>query len=220
MSWETARVLIVDDHPLFQDALAAALAAVPREGQAGAAHVLRASGLRQALEVLAAKPVDLILLDLQLSDCQGLDGLTHLRVCAPNTPIVIVSATETPEAVAKARALGASGYAPKSLALADLQAALVTVLDGGAWFPPAIGATADAGEMVRRLQDLTPAQARVLAGLSTGLLNKQIAFEMGISEATVKAHLTAIFRKLGAGNRTQALIAYRAATTLEPSATL
>ena len=205
-------VLIVDDHPLFRDALELALAQAFPDG-ASAHHC---GSLAGALEALTEQQTDLILLDLNLSDASGFDGLARLRAAAPNTPVFVVSATESREAYAKARTLGAAGYLPKSLSLEDLSAALATALDGGTWFPPDAddGKAAEGDALAARVASLTPAQRRVLTGLSDGLLNKQIAYEMDISVATVKAHMTAIFRKLGANNRTQALLIFKEATSL------
>lgn len=211
MSGPTPFILIVDDHPLFRDALETALhAAFP-----GAASSSHASSVATARSEIDARAPDMILLDLNLPDAIGFEGLGAIKAVAPETPVVIVSATETPEAFTRARDLGAAGYMPKSLALEEMSAVLVTVLDGGTWFPE----TPDAGqnetnELAARLTSLTPAQRRVLSGLSEGLLNKQIAYEMSISTATVKAHMTAIFRKLGVQNRTQALLAYKTAVLL------
>ena len=128
---------------------------------------------------------------------------------------MVVSATETGGVFQQAKTLGASGYLPKSLGLEDLAAALATVLDGGQWFPEVVGASSDKEDEAERVASLTPAQRRVINGLSDWLLNKQIAYEMGISEATVKAHMTAIFRKLRANNRTQALLIYKSALGLD-----
>ncbi|MEM1150844.1 MAG: response regulator transcription factor [Pseudomonadota bacterium] len=206
-------VLIVDDHPLFRDALAAALMAAYPDG----AEVIHAGSLGDAEAKLDGAGADLVLLDLNMSDTSGFDGLAKLRAILPTTPIYVVSATESGDAYTKAKALGAAGYLPKSLSLEDLSAALATALDGGTWFPEAEAGAADVAqaELAGRLASLTPAQRRVLAGLSDGLLNKQIAYEMDISVATVKAHMTAIFRKLGANNRTQALLIYKSATSLD-----
>ncbi len=203
-------VLIVDDHPLFRDALETALErAFPDRAQ-----VVHAGSLQAALGCLAMSTPHLILLDLNLGDASGFEGLSRLRAAAPDVPVYVVSATETPSAYGRARALGAGGYLPKSLPLADLSAALATALDGGEWFPESRD-SAGKHDGAERVASLTPAQRRVLAGLSDGLLNKQIAFEMGISEATVKAHMTAIFRKLGANNRTQALLIFQSANSLD-----
>ena len=204
-------VLIVDDHPLFRDALEVALTAAFPDGPT--AH--HAGSLSDALARLDETRYDLILLDLTLADSQEFDGLTRLIGAGPGCPIVVVSATESAQAFETARALGAAGYMPKSMSLEDLSAALATALDGGQWFPPSdTGASPDRQELLARVAGLTPAQRKVIAGLADGLLNKQIAYEMDISVATVKAHMTAIFRKLGANNRTQALLIYKEATSL------
>ena len=157
----------------------------------------------------------LILLDLNIPDATGFDGLVRLKTAAANTPVYVVSANESADAFSKSKSFGASGYLPKSLPSEDLSAALVTALDGGTWFPETDASDVDeeSQKVAERLSSLTPAQRRVLSGLSDGLLNKQIAYEMGISEATVKAHMTAIFRKLGANNRTQALLIYKQAVS-------
>lgn len=204
-------VLIVDDHPLFRDALEAALGTAFPDG-ATAQHAI---SLAEALSKLKEQRFDLILLDLTLGDTQEFDGLTRLMAAGPGCPIVVVSATDASQAFGTARALGAAGYLPKSMSMEDLSAALATALDGGQWFPPS-DVAADAGReaLLARVADLTPAQRKVLSGLNDGLLNKQIAYEMDISVATVKAHMTAIFRKLGANNRTQALLIYKEATSL------
>ena len=209
---QAPRALIVDDHPLFRDALETAL----REAFGDSATTTHAKDMASAISALDQTPHDLILLDLNLPDVQGFDGLTNLRAKYQNCPIVIVSATESADAFQRAQTLGAAGYMPKSLGLEEMAAVMVTVTDGGTWFPPATNASADNDktELAARVASLTPAQQRVLAGLSDGLLNKQIAYDMGISIATVKAHMTAIFRKLGANNRTQALLIYKDGTSL------
>lgn len=206
------RVLIVDDHPLFRDALDMALQQAFPDG----AQARHAASLAEALLALSEQVPDLLLLDLNLKDASGFDGLARLMAEGLACPVMVVSATETADAFQRAQTLGAAGYLPKSLSLEDLSAALVTGLDGGSWFPEGDGSDAlsDAGELASRVATLTPAQRRVLNGLSEGLLNKQIAYEMDISVATVKAHMTAIFRKLGANNRTQALLIYKAATAV------
>lgn len=204
-------IVIVDDHPIFREALETALHAAYPEG-ASSAH---ASSIATAREAVGARSPDMILLDLNLPDASGFEGLEALKIAAPGVPVVVVSATETPDAFARARALGAAGYLPKSLELDEMSAVLVTILDGGEWFPETeTGADSEAEDLAGRVASLTPAQRRVVAGLFEGQLNKQIAYDMNISTATVKAHMTAIFRKLGANNRTQALLIYKSATEL------
>lgn len=208
---DTRNVLIIEDHPLFRDALVTALhRAFPTDAKA---HEV--SSISDGLALLNSLPIDLILMDLNVTDASDFDGFARIRSAVQDCAVYIVSATESPEAINKAKTLGANGYLPKSLSLEDLSAALATALDGGFWFPETIqAATMSADQSAEKINSLTPAQRRVLSGLSDGLLNKQIAYEMGISEATVKAHMTAIFRKLGANNRTQALLVYKQAVSL------
>lgn len=202
--------LIVDDHPLFRDALETALS-LASGATATATH---AGSIKDALTCAEGADFSIVLLDLNLADAEGFDGLARLQSEGMKCPIVVVSATETEAVYTQAKALGAAGYLPKSLSLNDLAAALATVLDGGEWFPVSTSNGAESEADIERVASLTPAQQRVITGLSDGLLNKQIAYEMGISEATVKAHMTAIFRKLGANNRTQALLIYKSALGL------
>ena len=204
------KALIVDDHPLFRDALETALALA----SGSTAHSVHAGSIKEALEQVEADTFNLILLDLNLADANGFSGLARLQSEGVDCSIVVVSATEADGVFLQAKTLGAAGYLPKSLGLEDLAAALAMVMDGGEWFPETGDQPGDNEAEAERIASLTPAQRRVINGLSDGLLNKQIAYEMGISEATVKAHMTAIFRKLGANNRTQALLIYNSAIGL------
>lgn len=199
--------LIVDDHPLFRDALETALSLA----SGATAKAVHAGSIKDALARLGEDRFNLVLLDLNLSDASGFNGLARLQSEGVTCPIVVVSATESDRVFQQSQILGAAGYLPKSLGLEDLAAALATVLDGGEWFPAIQSTNSESDDGAERVASLTPAQRRVIGGLSDGLLNKQIAYEMGISEATVKAHMTAIFRKLGANNRTQALLIYKSA---------
>ncbi len=204
-------MLVIDDHPLFRAALELALIKSKIDPQ----NIHSASSLAQAVPLLKSSYFSLILLDLNLSDSHDFEGLSKIRAMNNTVPVIIVSATETNRAYTTAKSLGASGYIPKSSALADIVTSINTVLSGNPSFPENMpdGETNDP-DAAQKLGSLTPAQHRVMSCLSDGLLNKQIAFEMGISEATVKAHMTAIFRKLGANNRTQALLVFRDATQL------
>ncbi|MCR9270215.1 MAG: response regulator transcription factor [Hyphomonadaceae bacterium] len=205
------KALIVDDHPLFRDALETALSLA----SGATALAVHAGSIKEALDQTDGNEFNLILLDLNLVDASGFDGLARLQSSGLTCPIVVVSASESDSIFQQAQTLGAAGYLPKSLGLQDLAAALATVLDGGQWFPETTSGATDDTDNTNRVASLTPAQRRVITGLSDGLLNKQIAYEMGISEATVKAHMTAIFRKLGANNRTQALLIYKSALGLD-----
>jgi len=208
---EAIKVLVIDDHPLFRAALELALIKSKIDSQ----HIQSSSNLADGISALKTENYSLILLDLNLSDSQGFEGLSKIRAVNQAIPIVIVSATETKQAYTIANSLGASGYIPKSSPLVEITKSIEKVLAGDKAFPDISMDTQDEKHLAaEKLGSLTPAQHRVMSCLSDGLLNKQIAYEMGISEATVKAHMTAIFRKLGANNRTQALLVFRDATQL------
>jgi DNA-binding NarL/FixJ family response regulator len=205
-------VIIADDHPLFRDALKHTLAAsLPGVG------ITEAGSVEKLLDALAANPnTDLVLLDLKMpgekgaASLSGLTGLMYLRSQHPQIPVVIVSASDNPSMVRRCANLGASGFISKSLPVEKIRLAVKTILDGGVWFSDEMSRDAggDAlGDLATRLATLTPQQVRVLSMLGQGLLNKQIAFELSVSEATVKAHVSAILQKLGVDSRTQAVIA-------------
>ncbi len=199
-------ILIADDHPLFRDALRRAVArALPDAG------IVEADSVAALLEMVEAHPdADLLLLDLNMPGAQGFSALVHLRGQFPQVPVVVISAREEASIMRQAIEYGASGFIPKSASLETITQALQEVLDGQVWLPPALATasvpTATDADLAARIASLTPQQFRVLCMLGEGLLNKQIAWELGVSEATVKAHMTAIMRKLGASNRTQVLV--------------
>ena len=211
-------VVIADDHPLFRGALRQAV----RSLVAGA-RVVEASGLDELTALLEReREVDLVLLDLTMPGVQGFSGLIYLRAQHADIPVVIVSATEDPVVIRRALEFGASGFIPKSLDTDRIGTAIQTVLAGDIWTPSEIelGSSEDqeTAELMRRLATLTPQQVRVLMMLSEGLLNKQIAYELGVSEATVKAHVSAVLQKLGVESRTQAVIASsRIGATVRPA---
>jgi DNA-binding NarL/FixJ family response regulator len=155
--------------------------------------------------------VDLVLLDLTMPGARGFSGLMYLRAQYPGVPVMVVSANDDPVAIRRCMEFGASGFIPKTLGVEAMRAAISRVLNGGVWTPPDVdlrgGSDNEAGELMSRMATLTPQQVRVLMMLSEGLLNKQIAFQLGVSEATVKAHVSAILQKLGVESRTQAVIA-------------
>jgi DNA-binding NarL/FixJ family response regulator len=210
-------ILVADDHPLFREALRGAVQRVLPDVQ-----LREAEDVDALYALVEAEPdADLLLLDLNMPGAQGFSALVHLRALHPQLPIVMVSAREEPAVMRRALDHGAMGFIPKSADAATLGEAITRVLDGDRWAPAAAhaapAATADEHDAAQRLQGLTPQQFRVLQMLGEGLLNKQIGYELGVSEATIKAHMTAILRKLGASNRTQAvLIAGRLA--LDPGA--
>jgi DNA-binding NarL/FixJ family response regulator len=201
------RIVIVDDHPLFRDALDQALQSI-----LDSTSVRQAGSLDELIEQLQEDcDVDLILLDLNMPGVQGFSGLLYLRAQHPEVPVMIISATEDPGAIRRAIDFGVSGFVPKSQPIGNIRTAVQTVLSGEVWTPPEIdlnkaGLSRDE-DLVARLASLTPQQVRVLIMLGEGLLNKQIAYQLGVSEATIKAHVSAILQKLGVDSRTQAVIA-------------
>ena len=204
---QSHHLLIADDHPLFRGALREAVI-----GLLGHAEVAEAGTFEEVSELLERDgDVDLILLDLRMPGVRGFSGLMYLRAQYPSLPIVVVSANDDPAVIRRCMEFGASGFIPKTLGVEALREAIRRILQGEVWTPPDVDLTRqdDAGTaaLIARLSTLTPQQVRVLMMLSGGLLNKQIAFELGVSEATVKAHVSAILQKLGVESRTQAVIA-------------
>jgi DNA-binding NarL/FixJ family response regulator len=201
------RFVIADDHPLFRGALKEAV------GQLfSATKIFEAGGFDELQGLLEREAdMDLVLLDLSMPGVRGFSGLLYLRAQFPGVPVVVVSANEEPDVIRRCMEFGASGFLPKTLGVEVMRTAIHKVLDGGVWTPPDIDLQStddkETRDLVARLATLTPQQVRVLMMLSEGLLNKQIAFELTVSEATVKAHVSAILQKLGVESRTQAVIA-------------
>ena len=201
------RMVIADDHPLFRGALREAVS-----GLIERAEITEAGTFDEVAELLdKGSEVDLILLDLAMPGVRGFSGLMFLRAQYPSAPVVIVSANDDPAVIRRCMDFGASGFIPKTLSTEAMRAAIMRVLGGGVWIPPDVdlsgGMDAETTALIARLATLTPQQVRVLMMLSEGLLNKQIAYELSVSEATVKAHVSAILQKLGVESRTQAVIA-------------
>ena len=200
------RIVVADDHPLFRAALRSAV-----DKAAPGAEVVECASLAEARAAMVAGAVDLLLLDLKLSDSEGMAGLAAVRAEQPTVPVVVVSASEDAPVVRHALGLGAAGFIPKSSSLPQMVEAIAAILAGDSWAPDVPEADNDLAGLVA---SLTPSQLRILEGLKAGRLNKQIAFDLGVSEATIKAHLTSVFRKLGVHNRTQAVIL---AKSLDPA---
>ena len=152
-----------------------------------------------------------MLVDLTMPGVRGFSGLMYMRAQYPSVPVVIISANDDPAVIRRCMDFGASGFIPKTLGVDGMRNAIASVLKGGIWTPPdvdlTLAADGETSAMLARLVTLTPQQVRVLMMLSEGLLNKQIAYELSVSEATVKAHVSAILQKLGVESRTQAVIA-------------
>jgi DNA-binding NarL/FixJ family response regulator len=201
------RLVIADDHPLFRGALREAVAGLLQH-----VEIAEAGTFDDVVGLLEqGGEIDLILLDLTMPGVRGFSGLMYMRAQYPSVPVIVVSANDDPGAIRRCMEFGASGFIPKTLGVDDMRAAIRRVLDGGLWSPPdvdlAVGADAETGGLMARMATLTPQQVRVLMMLSEGLLNKQIAYQLGVSEATVKVHVSAILQKLGVESRTQAVIA-------------
>ena len=210
------RVLIADDHPLVLGALRQAVESAIKEAQ-----VFEAQDFASLAKALAGVPaMDLAFLDLSMPGIRGYSGLIYLRAEYPALPVIVVSAKDDNAVIAHCLDFGAAAYIPKSTNAANMRAAIHTVLAGKCWTPPDFDATrpraAGADDLVRRLATLTPQQVRVLMMLSQGLLNKQIAFELSVSEATIKAHVSAILQKLNVESRTQAVILAATIERAEP----
>jgi DNA-binding NarL/FixJ family response regulator len=204
---QSHHLLIADDHPLFRGALREAV-----HGVFDRVEVAEAGTFEEVSEFLerGGGDVDLILLDLSMPGVRGFSGLMYLRAQYPSLPVVVVSANDDPAVIRRCMEFGASGFIPKTLGIEALRAAVARVLQGEVWTPPDVDLTRQSAAetaAIARLATLTPQQVRVLMMLSGGLLNKQIAYELGVSEATVKAHVSAILQKLGVESRTQAVIA-------------
>ncbi|OQW49600.1 response regulator [Candidatus Raskinella chloraquaticus] len=200
-------IVIADDHPLFRGALRQALSGFDAD-----LTIDEAAAFEDVTRLLAERSdVDLVLLDLAMPGIKGFSGLMYLRAQYPAVPVVVVSANEDHGVMRRCIDFGASGFIPKSLGADLMRHAIQHVLNGGIWLPPELGRGADNDQetatLINRLTTLTPQQVRVLMMLTEGLLNKQIAYELGVSEATVKTHVSAILQKLDVESRTQAVIA-------------
>lgn len=199
-------ILVADDHPLYRDALVSAIG-----GLDGNCKVDVTGSFDEAIRFLeAGNSLDLVLLDLNMPGSRGLSGLAQMRSQFPAIPVVVVSATEDAGTIRRSIAMGAAGYVPKSSSIEKMREAITRVLDGEVYAPEEIDLDFEPGNeeasLINQLKSLTPQQTRVLGMLAEGLLNKQIAYELGVSEATVKAHVSAILLKLQVDSRTQAVI--------------
>jgi DNA-binding NarL/FixJ family response regulator len=203
------RFLIVDDHPLFREALQAAVRIVHAD-----AEIFEATSIEGAIDVADAhKNLDLALLDLSLPGTTGFGGLVRFRSAHPKLPVVVISGHEEPDLVAEAMSLGIAGYIPKSTSRRELSEAIAEVLNGSIYVPPEMRAKlaerapeTEQKQILKKLRTLTPQQLLVLEMISSGLQNKQIAYDLKLAETTVKAHVSEILRKLEVFTRTRAVI--------------
>jgi DNA-binding NarL/FixJ family response regulator len=197
--------VVADDHPMVRDALALSLgAAFP------GARIELAGSLSETLAAVERRPdTDLVILDLDMPGMNGMSGLAQLRSSHPAIPVAILSAAKSPALMRQAVEMGAAGFIPKFTPSPEITDAIRAILAGAVWLPEAARdhqlAPADS-DLAQRAAQLTPQQHRVLALMAEGKPNKVIAFEMQITEPTVKSHVTEILRRLGVQSRTQAVI--------------
>jgi DNA-binding NarL/FixJ family response regulator len=206
MNASTIKIIIADDHPLFRSALCQAI----RQSMANVT-LFECDTIQRLEDILVTQhDIDLLLLDLHMPGSNGFSGLVLVRREHPEIPVIIVSASEEAPNIQRAIDYGASGFIPKSADLPTIAKAIESVLEGNIWLPEkSLDSPANEAEkaFAEKIKTLTPQQMKVFMMLTKGLLNKQIASEVDVSEATVRTHMTAIFRKLGVRNRTQAVLA-------------
>ncbi|GAC34928.1 LuxR C-terminal-related transcriptional regulator [Paraglaciecola polaris] len=202
-----AKFLIADDHPLFREALVGALSPLFEK-----IEILQSDSLDSTLTTLQENPdIDLILLDLHMPGCENFYGLIRVTQDYPQIPVAVVSASDSIEVVSYVMSFGAKGFVPKSTPTLLIADALRAIMNGETWLTDELRvqiAEIDGDEinLAQKIAELTPKQFQVLKLIHDGLLNKQIAHELNVTEATVKAHISAVFRKLDVNTRTQAVL--------------
>lgn len=222
MSHQARKFIIADDHPLFRTALRQAVTQAFSD-----VEIIEAEDMDSLQQTVAKhSDCDLLMLDLHMPGAHGFSGLIFINGQHPQIPVMVVSANEKLEIMRRAVDYGAAGFLPKSASMDTIIDAVNQVLAGDIWLPAAVQeALAQPGQSAQSIQSqsvadviatLTPQQFRVSTMLAAGLLNKQIAYEMNVTEATVKAHLTALFRKLGVSSRTQAVLAISSLDVEQP----
>jgi DNA-binding NarL/FixJ family response regulator len=212
---ESCHLLVADDHPLVRQALTQAI-----RNELPTARFSESATLDETIAILEAdSDIDLLLLDLNMPGMQGFSGLFYIRSAYPQVAVVMISANETPAVVRHAIDYGAAGFIPKSAPIDTIRGAVRALLRGEQWVPDPklINGPSGNANLAAQLNSLTRQQLRVLMLLTEGKLNKQIAYELAITEATVKAHVSAILQKLDVSSRTQAVIL---AQQLRPDNTL
>lgn len=204
-----AKFLIADDHPLYREALILALRPLFEN-----IDIIQSDGLDSTLEALQQhSDFDLVLLDLNMPGCDSFYGLIRVSQDFPELAVAVISASDSVEVVSKVMNLGAMGFIPKATPTYIIADALKQIMDGHKWLPAGMQSSIDQEvpdiNIAKLVGELTPKQFQVLRLLKNGLLNKQIASDLNISEATVKAHITAVFRKLKVNTRTQAVLMFQ-----------
>ncbi|MEQ3658469.1 MAG: response regulator transcription factor [Glaciecola sp.] len=202
------KFLIADDHPLFREALKGSLSSCY-----DSVSFFESDSLDTTIEVLRkGRKIDLIILDLNMPGCDNFYGLLRVKQSYPDIPVVVLSASDSTETIAQVMEFGANAFIPKTTPTSDIKKAIDTVLAGSKWLPDNIEEAlvhvdSEAKSIANRLRELTPKQFKVLKLVKDGMMNKQIADALNVTEATVKAHIGVIFKKLGVKTRTQIVLA-------------
>ena len=203
-----SKFIVADDHPLFRNAISQVL-----QTMGGEQEIVEAQDMASLQIKLSDHPdTDLVLLDLHMPGAHGFSALAYVQGHCGKMPVLVVSANEKTDIIQRAVEFGARGFLPKSSGVTTILEAIQTVLQGDIWLPAQTGArglplSQSEQQLMAGIASLTPQQFLVLTMLAEGLLNQQIAYELDVTEATIKAHMTAIFRKLGVRSRTQAVLA-------------
>ena len=197
------KILIADDHPLFRDALTSVITEAMQN-----CEISEATNFKETASALSKEIFQMVFLDLNMPDSNGLSELALLKKNYPLVPIVVVSAQEEKQVISACLSHNASGYIIKSSTPESIKEAILKVISGETYVPRGYSLNSDDGELslAQKLERLTPSQLKVFIEMGQGKLNKQIAFDLNITEATVKAHITTVFKKLGINNRTQAVL--------------
>ena len=199
-------LIIADDHPLYRDALKGALNMSFTD-----LTILETGDVNSTVSMLQENEVDLLLLDLHMPGSNDLFGFLHIQKQFVDLPIAVISGTEDASLISKIIGLGAIGFIPKTASASSIGEAISSMLEGDVWLPESVrvkikDVDENFSKVAESVASLTPSQYKVLCFMRDGLLNKQIGYNLGIAEATVKAHVTVIFKKLGINNRTQAVL--------------
>lgn len=202
------KFLIAEDHPLYREALQGAL-----QTEFSKVNYLESDSFDSTLKTLRRqRNVSILLLDLFMPGCDNFYGLLRIRQLFPNLPIVVISAADTTDVISQVMEFGANAFVPKTARTADMMDAIKTVLNNGTWLPEGMAeqishVSKDAIEVSNRVKELTPKQFQVLLLVKQGLMNREIASTLNVTEATVKAHISMLFKRLNVKTRTQILVA-------------
>ena len=201
--FDNMKIILADDHPLFRQALTITL-----KSNFEGAEVFEAQTIPELEQNLqSVDNADLLLLDLDIPEAQGFNSLINIRRSYPELGVIIISGFEDKETIDKAMTFGAAGFIPKSTPVPEMVVAIKEVLNGKLWTPSGeFNGNVQMSDANDKISSLTPKQHKILLMFADGLLNKQIAYELGLSESTIKSHASTIFLKLGVRNRTQAVI--------------